>query len=90
MKNVKSIDHDTYYKACDEMDEKLRDMLGDDYRRIEVFNRKNFEDRTVNFGINWAAIGTVDPERAVEFATKMMQVAEIVEQFPYNGYVVTR
>lgn len=54
---------------------------------IDVHEMQNFKD-PVRLGVNWASIGTVSPEETVAFAQKMVEVAEMVRNFKYNGYYI--
>ncbi|MBR0280624.1 MAG: hypothetical protein IJQ81_03410 [Oscillibacter sp.] len=81
---MKTVSYRTYLRAL----EKFRREL-DTGRRIEVYDMNVGFDEPIQLGINWAAIGTVSIAEAREFAQNIMNVATAVENFKYNGYIVT-
>lgn len=52
--------------------------------RIDIYDRVDFEDYHVTFEINWAAIGSVNPEEAKKFATNILVATAIAEKL--NSY----
>lgn len=45
------------------------------------------DDDPIKLGVNWAAVGTVPAEQAMQFAERIIAAAELVDKFPYNGYI---
>ncbi len=62
---------------------------GNNGSHIEIFGLSDaLEDSPIRMGVNWAAIGTVSPEEAEEFAHALLEAAEDCRNFKYNGYVI--
>ena len=81
MKTVKAYDFD---KELTELQRKVRHLTDGN---VEVFETNRYKE-PVQLGVNWAGIDTVAPEKAIEFAQKMVEVAELAKNFKYNGYIV--
>lgn len=52
--------------------------------RIDIYDRVDFENYHVTFEINWAAIGSVNPEEAKKFAANILVATAIAEKL--NSY----
>ena len=48
-------------------------------RRVRVYDMRKTE-KGIEFGVNWSAVGTVSAEETREFATKMMNAANVVTE----------
>ena len=81
MKKVKAYDFDQELR---QLQRKVREATEG---CIDIYEMQNYKD-PVWLGVNWASIGTVSPEETVAFAQKMVEVAEMVRNFKYNGYTV--
>lgn len=81
---MKTVSYRTYQQALKE----LRYEVSPD-RDIEVYEMNGFGDDRIQLGINWSAIGTVSADETRKFAQKLMDAANAVENFKYNGYTVT-
>lgn len=57
-------------------------------RAISIERKDWFPDETVELGVNWAALGTMDAEETKNFAEALMKAANAVATFKYNGYKV--
>ncbi len=66
----------------------LCDSFSEEFgREIHIYNNsKNLTG--VELGVNWAAIGTVDPVEAERFAQKLSRAAEIAATHPVNGATI--
>ena len=68
---------------------KLQEKYGRGNSHVEVFTMDRiYEDSGIQMGVNWAAIGTVSPEKAEEFARTLLEAIEDCKNFKYNGYVI--
>lgn len=43
----------------------------------------------VQLGVNWSAIGTVSPEKALAYGQALVKASEVCKDFFYNGYEIT-
>ena len=80
---MKTVSYRTYQQAL----KKLRYEVSPD-RDIEAYEMNGFGDDRIRLGINWSAIGTVSADEARGFAQKLMDAADAVESFKYNGYTI--
>ena len=64
--------------------ETWRDELGES---IHIYE-ESMGSEPIKLGVNWAAIGTVSADEAVEFAAKLTKAAEIAKNHPVNGATV--
>lgn len=77
---MKKISYYEYSRALRELQSKtddhiyITDMGGD------------LDHPEINMGVNWASIGAVPAEKAVEFAQALMEAAKAAREFPFNGY----
>lgn len=81
---MKTVSH---YEFCEELARcraKLNEMGAN--RRIELYEIR-FRD-TIQIGVNWSAIGTVDHNQTREFADLLMVAADLASNFKYNGYKI--
>ena len=57
--------------------------------RISFYNvSSDFNDEPIELGINWASIGTVSVDEALEFVSEIRQAVNECENFKYNGYYI--
>ena len=76
------VNYREYWEEFARVKNLVRDVAGD---MIEIYE---VTEKPIELGVNWASIGTVSVEDAIEFAEKIKAVAEIVEDFKYNGYEI--
>lgn len=59
-----------------------------DERIIEIMDNNFGMASKVNFGINWSAIGKVEPSKAMDFAKALQEISTVVEfkMKEYEGY----
>lgn len=81
----KTIDRNTYRQAFRELQEKAYEITNG---TINVFEKSWDFSNPVELGVNWSALGTVSVADAEIFATKMMEVANLIKNFKYNGYMI--
>ena len=56
---------------------------------IEFYQMEGFVgENPIEIGVNWGAIGTMTPEKTIEFAQKLVEAAEVAKSFIYNGYII--
>ena len=68
---------------------RIQEKYGKSNSHVEVFAMDSiYEDSGIQMGVNWAAIGTVSPEKAEEFARTLSEAIEDCKNFKYNGYVI--
>ena len=58
------------------------------HRSIELYDMGNGFDQPVKMGVNWSAIGTVEPAKAGIYAKWLAVAAQEAENFIYNGYEI--
>ena len=82
---IKTISFEEYRRELS----KLQKKYGKGNSRVEIFPMDSiYEDSGIQMGVNWAAIGTVSPEKAEEFARTLSEAIEDCKNFKYNGYVI--
>ena len=82
---IKTVSFEEYRRELS----KLQRKYGKGNSHVEVFAMDSiYEDSGIQMGVNWAAIGTVSPEKAEEFAHALLQAAEDCKNFKYNGYML--
>ena len=82
---IKTVSFEEYRREQYKLQRKYRNRNS----HIEIFELNGaLMDSPVQIGINWAAIGTVSPEEAEEFAHTLLEAAEDCRNFKYNGYVI--
>ena len=79
----KTVDYYVLTKAERELRREISKFDG-----IEVCELGDGYDVPVSMGVNWASIGAVSADKAEEFAKRIMQAAELVKNFKYNGYMI--
>lgn len=59
-----------------------------DERIIEIMDNNFGMASKVNFGVNWSAIGKVEPSKAMDFAKALQEISSVVEfkMKEYEGY----
>ena len=56
---------------------------------INFYNvSSDLSDEPIELGINWASIGTVSVDEALEFVSEIRQAVKECENFKYNGYYI--
>lgn len=58
---------------------KANDTLG---RRVQIYEKSNWNSPNPTFGINWAAIGTVSVSETKAFIQKLQQAIEFIQKAP--------
>ena len=48
----------------------------------------DLNDEPIELGINWASIGSVSVDEALEFVSEIRQAVKECENFKYNGYYI--
>ena len=82
---IKTVNYREFSRELYKLQRKYRDYAS----HIEIFELSDtFENPSIQVGVNWAAIGTVSPEEAEEFAHALLAAAEDCRNFKYNGYVI--
>ena len=82
---IKTVSYREYRRGLSELQRKYRSYAS----HVEIFElRDALENSSIRIGVNWAAIGTVSPEEAEEFAHTLLEAAEDCRNFKYNGYVI--
>lgn len=82
---IKTVSFEEYRREQYKLQRKYRNRNS----HIEIFELSGaLMDSPIQMGINWAAIGTVSPEEAEEFAHTLLEAAEDCRNFKYNGYVI--
>ena len=82
---IKTVSYEEYRRELS----KLQKKYGKGNSRVEIFPMDSiYEDSGIQMGVNWAAIGTVSPEKAEEFARTLSEAIEDCRNFKYNGYVI--
>ena len=85
---IKTVNYREYRRELSELQRKY-ERRGNNGSHIEIFELSGaLMDSPIQMGINWAAIGTVSPEEAEEFAHTLLEAAEDCRNFKYNGYVI--
>lgn len=47
---------------------------------FNIYDVNSIFDEHIEFGINWAAIGTVSPEETAKFANSLLEASKVVER----------
>ena len=82
---IKTVSFEEYRREQYKLQRKYRNRNS----HIEIFELSGaLMDSPIQMGINWAAIGTVSPEEAEEFAHTLLEAAKDCRNFKYNGYVI--
>lgn len=76
---MKKVFYREYEKAFRELSSKFED--------IELYNMNGFGS-PICIGVNWYAAGTVSPDEAISFASKIVDAANAAKNFQYNGYEI--
>ena len=85
---IKTVNYREYRRELFELQRKY-ERRGDIGSHVEIFELGDtLENSSIQLGINWAAIGTVPPEEAEEFAHTLLEAAEDCRNFKYNGYII--
>lgn len=82
---MKRVSYEEYDKALSQARQKISETVGDG---VQIYDMGGSFKRPVSLGVNWAAIGTVSPDRAEAFAEAIGKAAQIAKTFPYNGYQI--
>lgn len=91
---MKTVKYNEYQIAVAEMEARI-----DDFRRngsgcwsyLTPFSNKNglsFDDKPIEMQINWCANGSVDLDKAEQFADELKEAIELARNFKYNGYAI--
>lgn len=88
---MKKIAYRTYMEMIRELNTYANKVLvkyGLDERIIEIVDNNFGMASKVNFGINWSAIGNVEPSKAMDFAKALKEISSVVElkNEGYEGY----
>lgn len=73
------------YKEYDKTLREVQKSAGD---KIDLYDMGGSFDRPISIGVNWSAIGTVTPDKALAFAEDIAKAAKLAQEFPYNGYMI--
>lgn len=85
---IKTVNYREYRRGLFELQRKY-ERRGNNGSHVEIFELGDaLENSSIQLGINWAAIGTVSPEEAEEFAHALLEAVEDCRNFKYNGYVI--
>lgn len=80
-KSVKKVSYQEYNKALCEVQKSVGD-------RVDIYDMGGSFGMPVSLGVNWSAIGTVTSDEALTFAEDVAKAAKLVQEFPYNGYMI--
>jgi len=47
------------------------------------------KEKPIQMGVNWGSIGTVDTNKAEQFASELQKAIKEAKNFKYNGYTIT-
>ena len=87
---MKTVNHHEFTKALYETQRAFEDEVGkENARRITISEMPTYGEEPVHLGVNWAAIGQVDADKALEFSSALLLAAKTAQAFKYNGYVIT-
>ena len=66
----------------------LRSQFCEGQHHVDICDMTGYgADAPIQLGVNWAALGTVQPEQTREFIALLEEALKKIEEFPYNGYV---
>ena len=82
MNEEKIVGYREYHKELRDLDRKYRDTY------VSIYNMSFDYDEPIHLGINWAAAGTVETDKALKFASDIRRAVKDCENFKYNGYTV--
>lgn len=77
---MKTVNYFDYLDALDSL------RAGID-QRIDIFNMRT--DNIIQLGVNFSTLGTIKPEKAIDYAQEIQRAAKLVADFPLNGYQIT-
>lgn len=83
---TKSVSSKDYYKALQVLQREAAEASHGRRGSIDVVEM--YWDSPVQLGVNWSAVGSVEPDTALEFADRLKRLAEKARDFKYNGYTV--
>lgn len=88
---MKTITYREYMEMINELNTYANEVLvkyGLDERSIQVTNNAFGMETKVNLGVNWSAIGSVEPSKAMDFAKALQEISAVVEfkMKEYEGY----
>lgn len=88
---MKTITYREYMEMINKLNAYANEVLvkyGLDERIIEIMDNNFGMASKVNFGINWSAIGKVEPSKAMDFAKALQEISTVVEfkMKEYEGY----
>ena len=88
---MKTITYREYMKMINELNAYANEVLAKydlDERIIEIMDNNFGMASKVNFGVNWSAIGEVEPSKAMDFAKALQEISTVVEfkMKEYEGY----
>lgn len=88
---MKTIIYREYMEMINELNAYANEVLakyGLDERIIEIMDNNFGMASKVNFGVNWSAIGKVEPRKAMDFAKALQEISTVVEfkMKEYEGY----
>ncbi len=85
------VDYDLYIEEFTRVQQELTDygnkLFGENRWRTYA-ELSNMFTRKVKMQVNWSAVGSVEPERAMKMAQLLTKAAELANNFKYNGYKV--
>ena len=85
---INTVNYREYRRELFELQRKY-ERRGNNRSHVEIFELGDaLENSPIRMGVNWAAIGTVSPEKAEEFARTLSEAIEDCKNFKYNGYVI--
>lgn len=77
---MKKVSYREYYLA-------MRELQSNTDSRISITDMGgNLDHPEINLGVNWASIGAVPADVAVDFAQALTEAAKAASNFIYNGY----
>lgn len=88
---MKTITYREYMEMIKRLNAYANEVLvkyGLDERIIEIMDNNFGMASKVNFGVNWSAIGKVEPSKAMDFAKALQEISVVVEfkMKEYEGY----
>lgn len=82
---MKKVYNRTLREAVWKLQESAYEIAGE---TVDIYDKTDFNGNEVKLGVNWSSIGSVTPEKAIEFANNLKVIAEMAESFKYNGWQV--
>ena len=76
------------YDELTAMTSAINRYFRDNNMSIEIYRKDLWPEKSVEFGVNWAAIGTVSPDETERFADWMKAAARICRYYNDMNYEV--